>query len=108
MFRSRLTMIAAVTMITCAAPVFAAGHPQNINKHQAAQQHRIAQGIESGTLTPKETATLERQEARINALEAKDRQSGGKLGPNERAELNGLLNLESHRIYKQKHDGQGK
>ena len=108
MFRSRLTMIAAVTMMTCAAPVFAAGHPKNINKQQAAQQHRIAQGIESGTLTPRETATLERQEARINALEAKDRQSGGGLGPKEREELNGLLNSESHRIYKQKHDGQGK
>ncbi len=82
--------------------------PQNINKREQRQQHRIAEGIEKGTLTPKESARLERQEARISSLEAKDRQSGGKLSSTERAELNGLLNLESHRVYKQKHDAQGK
>jgi Spy/CpxP family protein refolding chaperone len=102
------TAIATVTLIACTTPAFAAQHPKNINKRQAVQQHRIAEGIESGTLTPRETATLERQEARINALEAKDRKSGGGLNPKERAELNRLLNSESHRIYKQKHDGQGK
>ena len=108
MFRSRLTLITAVTLITCAAPAFAADHPKNINKRQSVQQHRIAEGIESGTLTPKETARLEKQEARINALEAKDRQSGGGLSPKERTKLNALLSSESHRIYSQKHDGQGK
>jgi hypothetical protein len=81
---------------------------QNLNKREARQQHRIAEGIENGSLTPKETAHLEKQEARIKELQAKDRQSGGGLSPQERAELNKLLNTESHRIYAQKHDGQGK
>lgn len=100
--------IATISLIACTTPAFAAQHPKNINKRQAVQQHRIAEGIESGTLTPREAANLEKQEARINALEAKDRQTGGGLSPKERAELNRLLNSESHRIYKQKHDGQGK
>jgi hypothetical protein len=103
----RIARIAAVVSLGLAlssAPAFA----QNVNKRQARQQHRIAEGIENGSLTPKETARLERQEARINQLEAKDRQSGGGLSPKERKELNHLLNTESHRIYKQKHDGQGK
>src|SRR5689334_5606570 len=82
--------------------------PRNINKREARQQHRIAQGIESGTLTPRESAQLERQEALINRLEAKDRRSGGGLNANERRQLDHLLNLESHRIYAQKHDRQGK
>lgn len=106
---TRFRSVVAITLIFCfcAAPAFAAGQ-RNINKREARQQHRIAEGIESGSLTPRETASLERQEARINALEAKDRRSGGGLSPKERAELEHLMNSESHRIYKQKHDGQGK
>jgi hypothetical protein len=103
---ARVLTIAAIGLSLSGASAFAG--QRNINKQQARQQHRIAEGIESGSLTPRETARLEKQEARINTLEARDRKSGGRLSPNERAELNGLLNLESHRIYKQKHDGQGK
>src|SRR5437879_5112853 len=102
------TAIATVMLVVFAAPAFAAEHPKSINKRQANQQRRSAEGIESGALTPRETAKLEKQEARINALEAKARKSGGGLSPKERDELNELLNSESHRIYKQKHDGQGK
>ena len=103
----RVASIAAVVSLGLAlssAPAFA----QNVNKRQAHQQHRIAEGIEHGTLTPKESARLEKQEARINQLEAKDRQSGGGLSPHERKELNRLLNSESHKIYVAKHNGAGK
>jgi hypothetical protein len=100
----RTVAIAALGLSLSGPAAFA----QNINKREARQQHRIAQGIENGSLTPRETARLERQEARINQLEAKDRKSGGGLSPKERAELNRLLTSESHRIYAQKHDRQGK
>ena len=101
------TAIATLTLIACSAPAFAAEHPKNINKRQAVQQRRIAEGLEHGTLTPREAANLEKQEARINTLEAKARNSGGGLSPKERAELDRLLNAESHRIYQQKHDKLG-
>jgi hypothetical protein len=103
----RIARIAAVVSLGLAlssGPAFA----QNINKREQRQQHRIAEGIENGTLTPKETVRLEKQEARIKDLTARDRQSGGGLSPQERAELNRLLNTESHRIYAAKHDGAGK
>jgi hypothetical protein len=96
--------VVSLGLMLSGAPAFA----QNINKRQAKQQHRIAEGIENGSLTPQETARLEKQEGRIAQLEAKDRKSGGGLSEKERAELNRLLNSESHRIYKQKHDNQGK
>jgi Spy/CpxP family protein refolding chaperone len=102
----RVVSIAALGLSVCGATAFAA--PQNVNRRQAHQQHRIAEGIRNGTLTPRETAQLERQEARIAALEKKDRESHGGLSPKERAELNRLLSRESHRIYKEKHDGQGR
>ena len=103
----RIISIGALALSLTGVSAFA-GPKRNIDKREARQQHRIAQGIQSGSLTPRETARLEQQEARINALEAKDRQSGGGLSPQERGELNRLLNTESHRIYVQKHDGQGK
>lgn len=96
--------IVSLGLALSSAPAFA----QNLHKRDAEQQHRIAQGIENGSLTPKEAARLEKQESRIRELQAKDRQSGGGLSPKERTELNRLLNTESHRIYVQKHDGQGK
>jgi Spy/CpxP family protein refolding chaperone len=99
-----IAAVVSLGLVLSATPGFA----QNINKRQAKQQHRIAEGIENGTLTPKETARLEKQEARINELEARDRQSGGGLSAKEREELNHLLNSESHRIYVAKHNGQGK
>jgi len=103
----RLISIAALGLALSGATAFAGPH-KNIDKREARQQHRIAQGIQSGSLTPREAARLERQEARINELEAKARRSGDGLSPKEREELNRLLNTESHRIYVQKHDGQGK
>ena len=103
----RVISIAVLGLSLASAPALAGPRRHNINKRETRQQHRIAQGIRDGSLTPKETAQLERQEARINALEAKARKSDG-LSPAERTELNRLLNLESHRIYVQKHDGQGK
>jgi Spy/CpxP family protein refolding chaperone len=101
---ARAVTIVSLGLTLGATPAFA----QNLNKREARQQHRIAEGIENGTLTPKETARLERQEARIKELQEKDRKSGGGLSPKEREELNRLLNLESHRIYAAKHDGKGK
>lgn len=78
-----------------------------INQTQANQTERIQNGVQNGSLTAQETYRLEKQEARISDLEAKARASGGKLTKRERAELTALLKLESHRIYVQKHDGQG-
>jgi hypothetical protein len=105
----KLTHLGAIaTLVICLSATTAFAGPHGVNARQARQQHRIAQGIENGTLTPRESARLERQEARINALEAKDRRSGAGLSPKERRELDRLLKTESHRIYVQKHDRQGK
>jgi hypothetical protein len=96
-----LTYAVIATMIGC-TPSFAAG--RNINKRQARQQTRIYQGIASGSLTRSEAARLERQEARIDAKEARDRRNG--LSRRERAQLERNLSHESRQIYRQKHDKQ--
>ncbi len=93
-----------IFMETSASAQTGRRYPRNINARQENQQDRIAQGIKSGSLTPREAARLESQEARINGLESRLRQNG--LTPSERGRLERDLNRESRNIYRQKHDGQ--
>lgn len=70
------------------------------------QQSRIQQGVESGSLTPREGVRLEARAARLDAKIAKDTFDGGGLTPRERAVASLRLDGMSARIYQQKHDGQ--
>jgi len=78
-----------------------------INERQRKQQERIGKGLENGSLTPAETARLEKQEAAIHHEVKTERQAnGGKLTAQERRQVNRQQNRESRRIYRQKHDAQ--
>lgn len=88
------------TTTTTAAP------KRTINQRERRQQKRIAQGVNSGELTAKEAAKLEKREAAIERREDKMRASGGKFTKGERKAINKQLNAESRQIYKQKHDKQ--
>ncbi len=86
---------------------------QNVNpksevgQRQREQQKRIGEGIENGSLTPREASRLEHQEAGVNREVARDRAAnGGTLTPAEKAKVNRQQNRESKRIYRQKHDAQ--
>jgi hypothetical protein len=69
------------------------------------QQDRIAQGIKSGQLTAGEAAHLENNEAKINKEVHSDRQAnGGKLTPQEKAQVNRQQNRQSRQIYRDKHN----
>jgi hypothetical protein len=76
-----------------------------VDAREANQQRRIAEGIQSGQLTPREAARLERGEARINRMEQRAK-ADGVVTPRERARLHGALNHESRAIARQKHDAQ--
>jgi len=70
------------------------------------QQDRIAQGVKSGQLTPKETAHLENKEANLNKEIRTDRKAnGGNLTNNEKKQINQQQNGLSRNIYKDKHNG---
>lgn len=76
-----------------------------IMQRNANQQARIEQGVQSGALTNREAAHLERGEARINRAEARAL-SDGTLSKGERAHITHMQNHESRAIYRQKHDRQ--
>ena len=78
-----------------------------IQKRAENQQDRIAQGIGSGALTPREATRLERRETHLNR-EVKDmrQDNGGSLTNREKLRVNRQQNRLSRGIYRQKHDGQ--
>jgi hypothetical protein len=76
-----------------------------IRQRQENQQDRIGEGVENGSLTPKETSQLERKETRLNKEIRRDRKSGGGLSPQERRQINHQQNVMSRKIYRAKHNG---
>lgn len=94
------------TMILTAALLIApAAFAARVDRRQENQQDRIAQGINSGALTPREAAKLETQEAKFQAEKHDMREdNGGKLTPKEKVKLNKQQNVLSRRIYRAKHN----
>lgn len=80
-------------------------HDPGVNSRQAHQRQRIVQGVKSGELTWRESAKLSRGQRHVNQLERRYK-ADGTLTPKERVRLQGALDVQSHRIYNQKHDGQ--
>ena len=76
-----------------------------VGRREENQQDRIAQGVESGQLSPAETAKLEKREAELREQIKNDRgANGGKLTPEERKKVNHELNHISKRIHHAKHN----
>ena len=83
------------------------GHPRvnEVNQREENQQQRIANGIKNGSLSPKETANLERREASVQRQEKADMaKHNGHLTKTEQRELNRRENHISKSIYKDKHN----
>jgi hypothetical protein len=77
-----------------------------VNERQQRQQQRIANGVANGSMTAHETAKVEHQEAAIHHEVRTDRAAnGGKLTPQEHAQVNRQQNHESREIYRAKHNG---
>ena len=100
----KTTMIAAVMAVLMGTPALAAG----VDRRADRQQARIAQGIQSGELTAREAAKLERKEARLGRTIERQREDGGGLSAGERARIQRQENRLSREIYRQKHDGQSR
>ena len=96
-----LMMAASVLSATAWADgVVARDEQRDVN-----QQERIEQGLKSGELTTKEAGQLERDETRIDKMEAQDLKDG-KMTAAEQARLKAAENQASKDIYSQKHDAQ--
>lgn len=101
----KLIKLTAITFaFVCAMPVFAQNtNTPKIDQHQAVQQTRIANGIQNGSLTPKEAANLEKREAGIAKQEAVAK-ADGKVTKHERKQLLARERHVSKKIHSKKHN----
>ena len=109
MKRVIISILSGALLAGTATMSFAQAAPKEgkIQQRKENQQKRIAQGVKSGSLTPKETAHLENNEAKLNKEVRQDRKAnGGNLTNNEKTQVNNQQNKLSKQIYNQKHDGQ--
>ena len=74
-----------------------------VDKREARQQARIAQGAASGSLTAHETQRLEKEQGRIDNAEAKAK-SDGTVTAKERRRLNAMQDGASRDIHRKKHN----
>jgi hypothetical protein len=98
-------LIAAAIATVISVPVFAQANTPGIDQRQANQERRIDQGVASGQLNARETARLERGQQRVENQETRAK-SDGVVTARERAHIQHTQDVQSKRIYRQKHDRQ--
>lgn len=110
----RTSTLLAALLAACALPVMAQTPPApardpaatpRVDQRQANQQQRIDQGAQSGQLTGKEAARLEKGQAQVEKKETKAK-ADGKVTANERKKLQQAQNQQSKQIKRAKHDRQ--
>jgi hypothetical protein len=98
--------VLATALLAFSSTIAMAQSSATIAQRKINQQDRIAQGIRSGELTPRETAHLESREASINREERNMRRADdGHLTLGDRAALTARQNRVSRAIYRDKHNG---
>ncbi|MEL6651745.1 MAG: hypothetical protein AAFQ87_13165 [Bacteroidota bacterium] len=76
-----------------------------VSKTQVQQQKRIKQGVQSGELTRRETAQLQRQQRHIQRTKRRAK-ADGTVTPRERVIINSKQKRASANIARQKRDAQ--
>lgn len=100
------TVAAALLMTAFTLPALAqSASTPRIDQRQANQQQRIDQGVASGALTEKEAARMEKGQTHVQNMENKAA-ADGKVTMKEKARIEHAQDVQSKRIYRQKHDRQ--
>lgn len=75
------------------------------DRREARQDARIEQGVQSGQLTEKEAAKLQKGQAHVDRLEDKA-MADGTVTEKESKRIEHAQDVQSRRIAREKHDGQ--
>jgi len=97
------TVIALVAILPSLA--FAQAYTPRVDQRQMNQERRIDQGVASGSLTRYEANRLDRGQQHVANMESRAK-ADGVVTRYERANLHQAQDVQSHRIYAQKHDRQ--
>ncbi|MBM3524810.1 MAG: hypothetical protein FJX57_17830 [Alphaproteobacteria bacterium] len=96
------TMLAALIALPASAQ---AQSTPRIDTRQSNQEKRIDQGVSSGELTKPEARRLERGQNHVDRVENRA-VADGKVTKRERRRIETAQDVQSRRIYRQKHDRQ--
>ena len=96
--------VTSLALLALAAPALA---ETRADRRQLRQEQRIDQGIESGQLTGRETRKIEKAQNHVENIETRA-QSDGIVTGKEKARIERAQDIQSRRIYRQKHDAQTK
>jgi hypothetical protein len=98
------SVVAALGIAAFVLPGFAlAQSTPRIDNRQEKQNKRIEKGVETGQLTKKEAARLEKGQDHVEELENKAT-ADGKVTKREKARIERAQDKQSKRIHKQRHD----
>jgi len=100
---TRHSLFALVAIIPTLA--IAQANTPRVDQRQQNQEQRIEQGVASGTLTNREANRLEHGQQRVDNVEARAK-ADGVVTRQERVRLHQAQDVQSRRIYAQKHDRQ--
>ena len=105
MFARKSTLFLALVALPVIA--IAGNRDPGVNQRQHHQQHRIQQGVQSGSLTKDEAKGL-RDEQRSIRQDERQYKSDGTLSREERKDLHQDLNAASRNVYNEKHDAEAR
>jgi len=103
-----MQVIEKALLALCIMLPLAAGAQTNtprVDQREANQSARIQQGVASGSLNQKETMRLDNGQQHVQNIETQAK-SDGVVTRQERAKLHHAQEVQSERIYRQKHDRQ--
>ena len=98
------TAITIAVSALLAVPALAQTTSSEVQR-DVSQQQRIENGLQSGQLSTKEAAKLEKGEANIEKMESKA-EANGNLGNAEKQRIQRAQNKESQEIYRDTHNAQ--
>ena len=102
----KFTTLAGAALAIASFGAFAAGTATpRVDQREVNQQARLDAGDASGQFTARETNRLDKQQARIASVEAKDK-ADGTVTAKERQQLHRIQKHATKNIYVQKHDPQ--
>jgi uncharacterized membrane protein YebE (DUF533 family) len=99
----KTTQAVAVLGLLLPLLAMAQANTPRVDQRQVNQEARIQQGVASGSLTPNETMRLENGQTHVQNMETKAK-SDGIVTQQERHRLHHAQEVQSDRIYRQKHD----
>lgn len=104
MTRHLVTAVATAALTLLANTAFAQSPAASAVQRNVNQQTRIEQGLQTGALSTKEAAKLEREQAVVSRVEARSAKDGT-VSATEQARINALQNKASADIAAAKHNG---